>query len=159
MTEDVSPLTDRRRFTFWCEERARYGDTDRQGHVNNAVFATFCESGRVGLFHSQETPFAPPGTEFVIARLTLDFRAEILWRERIEIGTVVLGLGRSSFTLGQGLFRGDVCVATAESILVLMDLETRRATPLPPRLRARLAALAYPPLAEAAAVGGAEKIQ
>lgn len=149
MTEDVSPLTDRRRFTFWCEERARYGDTDRQGHVNNAVFATFCESGRVGLFHSQETPFAPPGTEFVIARLTLDFRTEILWRERIEIGTVVLGLGRSSFTLGQGLFRDDVCVATAESILVLMDLRTRRATPLPPRLRARLAALASPPLPEA----------
>ncbi len=149
MTEKDSPLADRRRFTFWCEERARYGDTDRQGHVNNAVFATFCESGRVGLFHSQETPFAPPGTEFVIARLTLDFRAEILWRERIEIGTVVLGLGRSSFTLGQGLFRDGVCVATAESILVLMDLQTRRATPLPPRLRARLAALARPPLPEA----------
>ncbi len=146
MTENPIPLTDRRRFTFWCEERARYGDTDRQGHVNNAVFATFCESGRVGLFHSEETPFAPPGTEFVIARLTLDFRAEILWRDRIEIGTVVLALGRSSFTLGQGLFRGETPVATAESVLVLMDLATRRATPLPPPLRARLAALAQAPL-------------
>lgn len=142
----AAPLTLRRRFTHWCEERARYGDTDRQGHVNNAVFATFCESGRVGLFHGEGAPFAPSGSEFVIVRLTLDFRAEIYWRDRIEIGTVVETLGRASFTLGQGLFRGETCVATAESVLVLMDLAARRATPLPPRLRARLAALANPPL-------------
>ena len=28
----------------------RYADMDRQGHVNNAVYSTFLESGRVNLF-------------------------------------------------------------------------------------------------------------
>jgi acyl-CoA thioester hydrolase len=28
-------------------DKVRYADTDRQGHVNNAVFATFLETGRV----------------------------------------------------------------------------------------------------------------
>jgi acyl-CoA thioester hydrolase len=33
--------------SHWARDVLRYADTDRQGHVNNAVFATFLESGRV----------------------------------------------------------------------------------------------------------------
>ena len=36
-------------FPFHTREKLRYGDTDRQGHVNNAVFATFFETGRVDM--------------------------------------------------------------------------------------------------------------
>lgn len=132
-------LTDRAIFRFWSREVCRYGDTDRQGHVNNAAFATFCETGRV-LFLYPDEPLAPPGCAFVIARLELDFRAELRWRDVVEIGTVVLALGRSSFTLGQGLFAGNACVATARSVLVLMDEATRRAASLPEDLRTRLLA-------------------
>ena len=134
-------LADRSSYRFWTDERARYSDTDRQGHVNNAVFATFCESGRVAFLYGNGG-LAPPGYGFVIARLELDFRAELGWGDRVEIGTTLLGLGRSSFTLGQGLFRGDRCAATAESVMVLMDETTRRASHLPETLRRRLAELA-----------------
>lgn len=137
----LASLADRDSYRFWTEERARYSDTDRQGHVNNAVFATFCESGRVAFLYGNGG-LAPPGHGFVIARLELDFRAELGWGDRIEIGTTLLGLGRSSFTLGQGLFRGDRCAATAHSVLVLMDETTRRASHLPEALRRRLAELA-----------------
>lgn len=138
-------LTDRGLFRVWSREVARFGDTDRQGHVNNAVFATFCESGRVAFLHPEEGPLAPPGHAFVIARLALDFRAELHWRDVVEIGTGVLGLGRSSFTLGQGLFRGENCVATAECVMVLTDARTRRPTPLPGGLRAHLEGFAIAP--------------
>ncbi len=67
-------LADRSSYRFWTDERARYSDTDRQGHVNNAVFATFCESGRVAFLYGNGG-LAPPGYGFVIARLELDFRA------------------------------------------------------------------------------------
>ena len=36
-------------FPFRTRDKLRYGDTDRQGHVNNAVFATFLETGRVDM--------------------------------------------------------------------------------------------------------------
>ena len=77
----------------------------------------------------------------MIARLELDFRAELHWREVVDIGTSPLALGRSSFTLGQGLFAGPRCVATARSVLVLIDEATRRAAPLPEALRTRLLAV------------------
>jgi acyl-CoA thioester hydrolase len=140
------PALDRRdTFRAWVREHCRYGDTDRQGHVNNAVFATFCESGRVDFLYDPAHPAAPSGHAFVIARLVLEFRAELLYRDIVEIGTTVLRIGRTSFTLGQGLFRGDTCVATAEAVIVLMDEATRRAAPLPGALRARLAGVASGP--------------
>lgn len=113
------------------QDKVRYVDTDRQGHVNNAVFASFCETGRVTFLFDPEQPLHPRGTAFVIARLVLDFRAEIRWPGTVEIGTRVEQIGRSSFTLKQALFQGERLVATAETIIVLMDDETRRSTPLP----------------------------
>ena len=138
---DASRLTDRAAFTLWTRDTLRYADTDRQGHINNAVFATFLETGRVGFLYDPAAPLAPSGCEFVIAKLTIDFRNELRWPGMVDIGTVVLALGRSSITMGQGIFAGDACAATAETVIVLTDATTRRSTPLPDPLRARLAAL------------------
>jgi acyl-CoA thioester hydrolase len=109
----------------------RYADTDRQGHVNNAVFATFFESGRVAFLYNPEQPLAPAGAAFVIARLVIDFRAEITWPGRIDIGTKLARIGRSSFSLVQGLFQNGSCAATAQTVIVMMDEATRRSRPLP----------------------------
>jgi acyl-CoA thioester hydrolase len=110
----------------------RYSDLDRQGHVNNAVFATFSEVGRVAFMYDPERPLAIEGRGFVIARLLIDFRAELFWPGTVEIGTGVLKIGRSSFTLAQGLFNDGRLVATTEATIVMVDKETRRSTPLPP---------------------------
>ncbi len=147
-----TPLTQRATFPLWTQQTLRFADTDRLGHVNNAVFATFCESGRVAFFYDPSAPLVPPGCALVIARLILDFRAEMLWPGTVEIGTAVLGIGRSSFTLGQGIFKDGTCVATAETVLVLMDEATRRSTPLPEPVRDVLAARAL--RTEAASAGG-----
>lgn len=138
---DAAPAldpTDRAIYRTWTTDVLRYADTDRQGHVNNAVFATFLESGRVRVLYDPERPLAPDGAAFVIARLTLDFRSEIRWPGTVEIGTAVARLGRSSVTLVQGLFVGDRCAATAESVIVLMDEATRRSRAFPADSRAVL---------------------
>jgi acyl-CoA thioester hydrolase len=133
----ISP-TDQAAYRHWTTDHARFGDTDRFGHVNNAVFATFCETGRVTVIHDPGRPLTPPGHIFVIAKLTLAFRAEMHWPGQVEIGTGLLRLGRTSFTLGQALYQAGACTATAESVLVLIDNITRRAAPLPEATRAIL---------------------
>ena len=141
MAFDPTRLTDRTTFRVWTQDKLRYADTDRQGHINNAVFATFLESGRVAFLYDPATPLAPPGCEFVIARLTIDFLAELRWPGIVDIGSAVLSLGRSSITIAQGVFAGGTCAATAETVVVLTDATTRRSTPLTDPLRARLTAL------------------
>jgi acyl-CoA thioester hydrolase len=136
---DKSPtLTERASYRAWTQDRLRYADTDRQGHINNAVFATFFESGRVAFLYDPAAPLAPAGCEFVIARLAIDFRAELHWPGTVDIGSAVLSIGRSSLTLAQAVFLGDACIATAETVIVLTDARTRRSTPLPEAARARL---------------------
>jgi acyl-CoA thioester hydrolase len=119
-------------------DRLRYGDTDRQGHVNNAVFATFFETGRVAFLYDPANPVLPEGASFVIARLVIDFRAEINWPGEVEIGTYVSRVGRSSCTLSQAVFQNGKCVASGESVVVLMDEATRKSRPLTDAIMALL---------------------
>src|SRR4051812_39804619 len=140
-TDETIHLTERATYRIWTQDKLRYADTDRQGHINNAVYATFFESGRVAFLYDPKVPLAPPGCEFVIARLVINFRAELRWPGLVDIGSVVTAVGRSSITVSQGVFEGDVCAATGETVVVLTDATTRRATPLTDDLRARFAEL------------------
>ena len=136
----LEAATERSAYSIWTYDKLRYGDTDRQGHINNAVFATFCETGRVMFLYDEHLALAGPDGEFVVVRVEIDFRAELFHPGRVDIGTRVLAIGRTSFRLGQGIFNGDACAAIAETVLVLMDGATRRASPLTPPLRSWLEA-------------------
>lgn len=131
----------RKAYADWVCVTVRYGDTDRQGHVNNAVFSAFLEAGRVNMLLPPQGPLHPPGAAFVIARLILDFRAEMNWPGEAWIGTRVTRIGRSSMTLEQAIYQNGVCAATAENVIVQMDETTRKSSPLTPETIARLEAL------------------
>lgn len=119
-------------------EIIRYGDLDPQGHVNNAVFATYFESGRVAVFRQPDLGIGVPGATFVLVRTEIDFRKELRWPGTVEVGTAVAEFGRSSFVMRQAVFRDDLCAATGRATLVLLDTETRRSRPLPEDVKARL---------------------
>lgn len=132
-------LTREATFAFWTSEKIRFQDVDRLDHVNNVTFAVYAESGRVE-FVAQVTPPAVlgDGPDWVIAELTLRYLEQTHYPGEIRIGTGVLRLGRSSVTLGQGLFEGDRCVATSEAVVVLVDPDSGRSVALPAAARAAL---------------------
>ena len=119
-------------------DKLRYGDTDQQGHVNNAIFATLLETGRVEMVYRDSAPLMDPGCVFVIARLQLDFIGEILWPGRVDIGTRLTTIGRSSLTMEQALFQHERLVAWAETVVVQVDASTRRSRPFSDAALARL---------------------
>jgi len=129
------------RVTF---DKVRYADTDRQGHVNNAVFSTYLETGRVEFLYDPESPMYEDGTEFVIVSLKVHLEDEIHWPGRVEIGTRVARVGTSSITIEQGLFQDDRRAATAETVVVQIDGKTRKSAPLSRGTVARLEALKGP---------------
>jgi acyl-CoA thioester hydrolase len=120
----------------------RFGDLDRQGHVNNAVFATFFESGRVVILYDEEYGLITPGASFVLAHLSIDFLGEIRWPGEVEIGTAIAAVGNSSLKVHQALFVNGACVAAAENTLVMVDTETHRPRPFAPEHAARIRASA-----------------
>ena len=116
----------------------RFGDIDRQGHVNNAVYSTYLETGRVGLIYDREEGLQVTGATTVLARIEMDFLKELHWPGTVEVGTAVAEIGRSSYTFAQAIFIDGVCAARAQSTMVLIDAKTRRARPLPATLVERL---------------------
>ncbi len=127
-------------FPFVHRERVRYRDVDAWGHVNNAVYATFSESGRVALFEALGYPALGEATMWVLVRVAIDFRAPLRLPGRIEVGTRPTRIGRSSVTFAQGMFVGELCAATTVAVAVFADRRTERSTPLPDDLRRGLEA-------------------
>ena len=119
-------------------ETLRFADTDRNGHITSSVFAICCQSGRLALLSDPAQGIQPPSSQFVLARLILEYRGEMHWPGAVEIGTRVERVGRSSVTLLQALFQNGRCVATAQSVTVLTHTTTRRAHPIPPASVQRL---------------------
>ncbi len=139
--DSLRPLED---YPSRTSAQIRYADLDRQGHVNNAVFATYSEIGRVDFLYDPARPLTSEGASFVVARLLIDFHEELFWPGTVEIGTGVLRIGRSSMTLRQGIFSNGRLVASTEAVIVMMDGQTRRSAPLPPRTVETLRGLMLP---------------
>ena len=116
----------------------RFGDLDPQGHVNNTVFATFFETGRVMLLRDPGHLLNPPGATSVLARLDINFLREMHWPGTVEIGTGTTRIGRSSYTFLQAVFHEGECAATADATMVMIDRATRKTRPLPDDVVARL---------------------
>lgn len=125
-------------FPFQTFDKVRYADTDRQGHVNNAAFSTFLETGRVEFLYDPHDPLTADNASFVIASLTLKFLSEINWPGRVDIGTGVTRVGNSSLPLYQGLFQDGRCVATAETVIVQISDYSRKSASLADKAKAFL---------------------
>ena len=119
----------------WTDDVLRYRDLDANAHVNNAVFAVLCESGRVDLFRRWLTPSLRPGTFWVLARLTIDFRAELNYPGTVRTGTWLTRIGRSSLGLDQVIVSEGKVAATSTATCVVMDGETRRSSPFTDEMR------------------------
>jgi len=116
-------------YPFKSYEKLRYNDTDRQGHVNNAVFSTLVETGRIELLYIRNNTLLS-NVNYVIAHLSLDYINEIKYPGTVEIGTAVTKIGNSSITLIQGIYQNGILMGTAESVIVQVDDITKKSKPL-----------------------------
>ena len=117
-------------FPFRQTDNVRFADLDPNHHVNNAVYATYFETGRVTLMKDHSYGLVPPGLAWIMVRLDIHFRAELRWPNTIEMGLGVSKFGRTSVTFDQVVFSEGRCVASAQSVSVLIDDATRKPTPL-----------------------------
>lgn len=126
-----NPMTRRGSYSHWMKELVRWSDTDLVGHVNNLAFVAYCETGRTHFMGHFVLKEAEHRAMFVIGKLTVNFLDELNWPADVDVGTGVLAIGRRSVTTGQGLFEGERCFATAESVMVCFDERTRTSIDIP----------------------------
>ena len=88
----------------------------------------------VTLMKDRSYGLMPEGVTWIMVRLDIHFRAELRWPGTIEMGLGVVKFGRTSVTFDQVVFSEGKCVASAQSVSVLIDEATRKPTPLTPEI-------------------------
>jgi acyl-CoA thioester hydrolase len=120
----------------------RWRDVDAYRHVNNAVYATYLEECRdewvIRALGGAGDPW-----DFVLARVAIDFRQELVQDDDAAVVSVSLErIGTSSLTLREEIRKLDGTVAAeAEAVLVARDRETGRSRPLTDDERSALEAV------------------
>jgi acyl-CoA thioester hydrolase len=116
--------------TWTIREHVRFRDCDAMGHVNNAVFSTYLEQARIAVVGGLDT--------FILARVEIDFRAELHTGEDIEVRSRCTHIGTKSFDLTHEIWAGDRKVADAKSVMVGYDYAVGASAPLTDDQRRRL---------------------
>lgn len=118
------------------EIQVRYGDLDTLGHVNNALYLTYFELGRVLYFKKHLSAFDASNVRFVIARAEIDFKKSITMEDDIYLETSLDSVGNTSFTFLHRLTNNDgsQVYATGKIVAVSID-ENRKPSRVPDELR------------------------
>lgn len=117
----------------------RFGDLDPLRHLNNVAIARLYEEGRVRFLDgSGVRERLEPKHWFVIAELTVQYLAEGFYPDPVVVGTGVLRVSASAFTLAHALFQNGRCIGTSDGVLVHVNREEGGARRLPEAARALL---------------------
>jgi acyl-CoA thioester hydrolase len=131
MTASIAP-------TLYCAEvDVRWGDLDADGVVNNVLVLRFIEEARMQWAQALELHRSDPGSMSVVARLACTYLKPIAYPARLRVDIRCEKLGTRSLDLSFDVIdaKGDSLFAQASITWVWVDKATRRATPMPGRLR------------------------
>jgi acyl-CoA thioester hydrolase len=109
----------------------RWRDMDAYGHVNNAAYLTYLEEVRDEWLERMLAGAGPP-SDFVLARVAIDFRNELRQEDDLDVGTCRLDrIGTSSVRTREELRKLDGTLsAQAEAVLVARDFPAGGSRPL-----------------------------
>jgi len=132
-------LTRRETFPYFTSEKVRFGDIDRQNHVNNLAICSYIECGRVEMREVNFPEIArDPANAWLVVHFEVSFKASTGYPGTVDVGTGVLKIGNSSYVLGHGVFAGDTCLATARTTTVFGDRQAGGKRLIPDNLRREL---------------------
>ena len=120
-------LTQRSLYRHWSRDKVRWGDQDGARHINNVAYAAYLENARLELLLDRVIPHKGPGDNFIVRRVAIDYLGTASYPAQLDVGSCVVDLGDSSFTIGQGVFLADRCLATGETVHVHL----RKGQPIP----------------------------
>jgi acyl-CoA thioester hydrolase len=139
-TLELGRATDRRPpFKYSALARVWFSDTDAQGIVYYGRYLPYFDHARVEYHrHLTHAPFAEVDGEFVMRALSVEYHAPARFDDLIEAFVRVKRIGRTSMTYECAAYRlpDDLLMVVAELTVVLVDLDERRAIPIPEEIRA-----------------------
>jgi acyl-CoA thioester hydrolase len=123
-------------FKFSAQTRVAFSDTDAQGIVYYGRYLPYFDLARVEYHRNLGLlgmDIGEEGQEFVMRAGTIEYLAPAVFDDLIEVYVRMSRIGRTSVTFELAAYRerDDLLLVTATQTLVLVDLEERKAVPIP----------------------------
>lgn len=116
----------------------RFSETDAKGHINNNVVPVWFAAGREAIFRLFNSEMEFSKINLIVARIEVDFLAEVHCNTDVEVRTSILKLGTSSIHVAHELWQDQQKVAKGKAILVYFDYQAKQSGSLPNNIRALL---------------------
>ncbi|SOC44153.1 acyl-CoA thioesterase [Ureibacillus acetophenoni] len=109
-------------------------DLDELGHMNYLRYIKIFETARFGWFEQIGLRFENLLEEQlgpVLLKLETEYSKEVRLGDTVEIRSHLIRVGTKSFTLEQTMIHEGQTSATTTAIMAIMDLQKRKAIPVP----------------------------
>ncbi len=115
-------LLDPARYPFRCAIETRYRDLDSNLHINNGVFASLLEEGRVRFHRASQfgSLSGDPELTAMVASMGIEYLGESYFPEPLDMHVGAARIGNSSYELCQLVMQKSDVVAFASVTLVCM---------------------------------------
>jgi|TARA_B110000196_G_scaffold106162_1_gene92130 acyl-CoA thioester hydrolase len=113
----------------------RFSETDALGHVNNTVLPVWFEESRSPIFELFCPGMNVDDWHLIIAKIDVDFLAEIYYGKSVEIRTYMNKVGNSSMVVGHEAWQEEKMVAKGSAILVHFDHKAKTSKPISDDIR------------------------
>ena len=132
-----SPASPSRPYAYRMAVQANLRDTDALGHVNNAVYLTWCELVRTRYILERRRLTDLVQVDFILAGARLDWRSPVLLLEWVDLWCTPSHLGRRSWELvyEARARRDGRLILEASTVQVQFDYVARRPVAVPDDFR------------------------
>lgn len=146
MTDSNDPLdnfADIDRFKYKATIELRFGDFDMMGHVNNAVYFTYMEAGRIKYWR-QAIQWDWRKTGVVIGKASIKYVLPIFLEDKIHMYVRTSRIGTSSFDLQYLIVKvqngEELICSKGMTTCIAFDYNLKKATPIPEQERSKMIA-------------------
>jgi acyl-CoA thioester hydrolase len=118
--------------------QTRFNDYDSKGHVNNAVYLTYFELGRV---HAWQAAGGGVDGDFILAEAKISYRSPARMGDPLELEVITGEIRTKAWVWRYRILdaRDERLVAEGETVQVMYDYDAGRTVPIPAPMREGLA--------------------
>ncbi|MAG76092.1 MAG: thioesterase [Colwelliaceae bacterium] len=113
----------------------RFSDTDALGHINNTMVPIWFEGARTPVFKLFTPELDLKNWPLILAKINVDFEAQMFYGLDMEVRTFISRIGGSSFDVFQELWQQGKRVASGTAVMVHFDYRAQKTAQIPDNIR------------------------
>jgi len=118
-----------------------FKDLDVYAHVNNSVFFTYIETARIRYMVDvgiRSPQLKSQELAFILAHINCDFKRPIFYQQRVEVGTRITEIKRTSLRLEHRIETDGQLAATGYGVVVQYDYARQESVPFTQNMRQKV---------------------